>query len=306
MIDFKFLTYELDGPVLTLTLNRPDVKNAISPALERELHEALDEADRDEAVRVVILTGSGDAFSSGYDMLAVDEDQTKKEKTSRAALRTWWDFDTRHPEKMFHIMHLSKPVIAAVNGWCLAGAFWYAMSCDITIASDRAVFGNVEVRQISNSSVLFAALAGWKHAHRYTLTGDHFDAHEALRIGLLNEVVPHEALLSRCRSLAERIALVPPDSVRLNKAITTFGLEAMGLRNALNVTGLISSIAHASRDAPELADLYELRNSGNLREFIKQRDKPFMPEPFGPRSRPRDEAASDLESSRVKSDEADD
>src|SRR5262249_59462426 len=93
---------------------------------------------------------------------------------------------------------------------------------------DNSVFAQPEVRHVSNTTFLFAALAGWKAAHRYALTGDHFDAAEALRLGIVNEVVPAAELLSRTRALAERIAKVPEPSVRLNKAVTCYGLLAMG------------------------------------------------------------------------------
>ena len=184
-----------------------------------------------------------------------------------------------------HVMELSTPVIAAVNGWCLGGGFWYALCSDITIASEEATFGQPEVRGISSSSILFAVLAGWKNAHRYTLTGDHFDAPEALRIGVVNEVVPHDELLDRTYALARRIAMVPADSVRLNKAITTYGLEAMGLRNAHNVMAFLATIAHASGDSPEVRHLGEAYRQGGIRAFLAARDGPFQPEPGGPRSR---------------------
>jgi enoyl-CoA hydratase/carnithine racemase len=183
-------------------------------------------------------------------------------------------------------MRLEKPVIAAVNGWCLGGGMWYALCCDITIASERAVFGQPEVREIQNSTFLLAALAGWKVAHRYALTGDHFDAAEALRIGIVNEVVAPDELLSTAMALARRIALLPPDSVRINKAITTYGLEAMGLRVALDAASMLSVIAHASVDAADLDELYRIRESEGLRASLAYRDDPFLPEPGGPRSRP--------------------
>src|SRR5581483_5564182 len=202
-----------------------------------------------------------------------------------AFLREWWQGSMRNPRLMLHLWELSKPVIAAVNGWCIGGGLWYALACDITIASDRAVFGQPEVRQISNSSVLFAALVGWKHAHRYTLTGDHFDAAEALRIGVVNEVAPHEELMERAMALARRIALVPADSVRLNKAITVYGLEAMGIRNALNTNAFLSTLVQASNDGPDVEAQQRAQREGGFRAFLEARDGPFYPEPFGPRSK---------------------
>ena len=281
MGNYEFVLYEVDGPIATVTLNRPEQMNALSPDLERELHEALDEAVADSAVRAIILTGSGRAFSAGYDLGREREDLN----TRRDWLYRWVQTDWKHPQQMMHLMELPKPVIAAVNGWCLGGGFWYSLACDITIASADAAFGQPEVRMISNTSFLFPALVGWKVAHRYALTGDHFGADEALRIGAVNEVVPHDQLMTRAREMAGRPELVPTDSVRLNKALTTYGLQSMGLRNALNTGGFISTTVHTSTDADEVAELYATQRKDGLRAFLQQRDGPFQPEPGGPRSR---------------------
>ncbi len=290
MGDYEFLRYEQDGAVVTLTLNRPEALNALSPPLERELHEALDEASADDSARSIVLTGAGRAFSAGYDISASgapDSPRSQRIPSSRF-LRTHWDGAMRNPDMMVHIMELSKPVIAAVNGWCIGGGFWYSLACDITIASDQATFGQPEVRMTSNSTVLFALLAGWKEAHRYTLTGDHFDAQEALRIGVINEVVPHDQLMDRAMAMAHRLALVPPDSLRLNKAITTYGLEAMGLRTALNTNAFLSTLVEASNDGPDVEHLERAREERGFRGFMEARDGPFTPEPLGPRSKPRE------------------
>jgi enoyl-CoA hydratase/carnithine racemase len=289
MGSYEHVLYEVDAPVATITLNRPAQMNALSPQLEGEIHAALDEAAADASVRAIILTGSGPAFSSGYDIGGErpEYDRPAVER-HRDVLNRWVTTDWRHGSQMLHIMELSKPVIAAVNGWCLGGGFWYSLACDITIASEQATFGQPEVRMISNSSFLFPALVGWKNAHRYALTGDHFGPAEALRIGCVNEVVPHDQLMERANALARRLALVPPDSVRMNKQLTIQGLQAMGLRNGLTVGGLISSQVHSMTDAEDAEDLYTTRREEGLRAFLKKRDGPFIPEPGGPRSKPRE------------------
>ena len=282
MGDYEFILYETDDDkIATITLNRPNQMNAISPDLERELHEALDEAAADESVRTIILTGAGRAFSAGYDL---GRDRVPP-KTQSAALAQWMSTDMAHTDNVMHIMELDKPVIAAVNGWALGGGFWYTLACDITIASEQATFGQPEVRMVSNTSFLFPALVGWKVAARYALTGDHFGPEEAVRIGAINEVVPHDELMPRAREMAARLAMVPSDSVRLNKKLTTFGLQAMGLRNAIQTGGLVSILAHASTDAEEVADMYEVQRNEGLGAFLKMRDGKFIPEPGGPRSR---------------------
>jgi enoyl-CoA hydratase/carnithine racemase len=283
---FENLLWDQDEAVGVITLNRPDVMNAISQDLERELHEALNLAVADPSVRSIVLTGAGPAFSAGYD-LSGDEVMDQPTRASEA-LRRWWAIDMDTPNRHLAIMRLEKPVIAAVNGWCLGGGMWYALACDITIASDQAVFGQPEVRELQNSTFLVAALAGWKHAHRYALTGDHFDAAEAERIGIVNEVVPHDELMPKAMALAKRIALLPSESVMLNKAITTFGLEMMGLRSALDAASMLSVIAHASTDSPELDEMNEIRRTDGMRASLKHRDGKFIPEPGGPRSKPRE------------------
>ncbi len=285
MTDFQNILYEVSGPVLTITLNRPEVLNALSPDLEREFHEALEHAKTDAAVRCIIVTGAGRAFSAGYD-ISGDSSGRPRLPTS-AHLRRWWDSSMRNPDMMMNIMAHPKPIIAAVNGWCIGGGFWYSLACDITIASDQATFGQPEVRMTSNSTVLFSLLCGWKNAHRYALTGDHIDAAEALRIGAVNEVVPHDQLLERTRELALRLAKVPAESVRLNKAITIYGLDAMGLRAALNMNGVLSALVEASNDGPDVEHLAKAQAEGGFGAFLKARDEPFRPEPFGPRSQPR-------------------
>ncbi|HZQ35554.1 MAG TPA: enoyl-CoA hydratase/isomerase family protein, partial [Dehalococcoidia bacterium] len=284
MTSYEAIRYETSGPVATVTLNRPEALNAISPTLEAELHAALDVADADDAIRAVILTGAGRAFSAGYDMASRPGEARQgafdPAGLSHADYLKWWHLnDTRNVQKLLHLWHLTKPVIAAVNGYAMGGGFWYATACDITIASERAVFAQPEVRHVSNSTFLFAALCGWKVAHRYALTGDHIDAAEALRIGLVNEVTPHDELLPAARRLAERIALVPEPSVRLNKQVTAHGLLAAGISAGMMVNGPLSALAHSSH-GPERERLNDAQRIGGMRGFLDARDKPFFPEPF--------------------------
>jgi enoyl-CoA hydratase/carnithine racemase len=287
-MSYEHILYEKEGPVVLLTFNHPDALNAISPAMENELHAAFDEADTDSEARAIILTGAGRAFSAGAALTpSPDRPQSPLDPSGQVVgdyIKWWWDNDTKSVEKLMHIWHIGTPVIAAVNGWAMGVGFWYAMACDITIASERAVFAQPEVRHISNTTFLFAALAGWKAAHRYSLTGDHIDAQEALRIGIVNEVVPPDQLMPTARALAERIAKVPEPSVRLNKAITCYGLEAAGLRSGMALNGSLSTIAHAS-NLPVRDDLLATMESDGMRAFLEKRDGPFRPEPFGPKSK---------------------
>lgn len=289
---YQNILYELQEPVAIITLNRPETLNAISPALEAELHAALDEADQDDRVRVIILTGAGRAFSSGYDISgqpgASSEADVKgvHEEPLGLALKRWWRSSLANIQKLEHLAYLGKPVIAAVNGWCMGGGMWYSLICDITIASDQAVFAQPEVRMISNTTFLLAALCGWKVASRYALTGDHIDAPEALRVGIVNEVVPHDQLMEHAMKLARRIALVPEPSVRFAKAVTFMGLEAAGLRSGMVMNAAMSALVQPSW-LPERGELDKALEEGGMRAFLKLRDDKFRPEPFGPRAEPK-------------------
>src|SRR5713226_4583023 len=284
---YKSILYDKTGPVATITLNRPEALNAITPDMTAELHEALDAADADAEVRAIILTGAGRAFSAGYAIGPRPDGGSPLDARGVEVaefLKNWWTRDGDSTRRLLHLWQLSTPVIAAVHGWVMGGGFWYSLACDITLAADDSVFAQPEVRHISNTTFLFAALAGWKAAHRYGLTGDHFDAAEAERIGIVNEVVPGDQLMSRARELAERIAMVPEPSVRLNKAVTCFGFMAMGLGSAMLVNDPLSVLVHSSHNA-DRDKLFAAMGQGGLRAFLEARDGPFQPEPFGPKSK---------------------
>ena len=288
-MSYETILYETTGPVATITLNRPQSLNAISPQMTAELHTAIDAADADPAIRAIILTGAGRGFSAGYDIARRPDGRSSLDTAGVEVadfLKRWWTTDSNSVRHLLHLWQLGKPVIAAVHGWVMGGGFWYSLACDITIAADNAVFAQPEVRHISNTTFLFAALAGWKAAHRYSLTGDHFDAAEALRLGIINEVVPAAELMTKARALAERIANVPEPSVRLNKAITCHGMLAMGLGAGMLANIPLSALAHASFNS-DRGDLLAAMQQGGLRAFLDARDGKFIPEPFGPKSKPK-------------------
>ncbi len=290
MPDYEHILYEVQGTTCLVTLNRPETLNAITQPMERDLHAALDVADADDDVRVIIIQGAGRAFSSGYDIATFqDTDPVSMiAKGSSAAdhVSRWFYHDRNMLTNQTHILELSKPVIACVHGWCMGGGNWLSLTCDMTFCSADAVFAQPEVRQISNTSFLWVLMAGYKNALRYSLTGDHIDAQEAFRIGLVNEVFDdREAMMAEAFRLAERIAMVSPETVAANKYIATLGLEMMGLRNAITTNWLLSSVAHSSqRPDYNRREMEDAAAEGGMRGFLEVRDGPFRPEPFGPRS----------------------
>ncbi len=206
---------EADG-VATLTLNRPEKRNAISFELIDNVMGALEAAGKSEA-QVVIVTGAGKAFCSGMDLESL--------KTLSAAGRPVDDNlkDSQAMARLFRTIYdFPKPTIAAVNGPAIAGGTGIATACDFTLASSEAKFGYTEVRIGFIPAIVSSLLkrqVGEKHARDLLLTGRLFGAEEAYRMGLVNEVLEPEKLMARARELAAALMENSPTSVRLTKAL---------------------------------------------------------------------------------------
>lgn len=288
---YDTILYEKQRHGVLITWNRPETLNAISRQLEHELAEALVQAEADPEVRAIVMTGMGRAFSSGYDIGGERPEMVwpaglPEGESVAEMLNHWRTRSTTETAKLLQIWELSKPVIAAVNGWCVGGGSWYALACHMTYAAEDAVFAQPEVRMISNTNFFWTLNAGYKHALRYGLTGDHIDAQEALRIGIINDVVPRDELIDTCFHIVERIARVSPETIKLNMYVATKGLQMMGLRNALMLNDELSTQVQSSQREDFKRRLQEARQEGGMRAFLKARDDPFRPEPFGPRSQP--------------------
>jgi enoyl-CoA hydratase/carnithine racemase len=290
MTTYQTILYEKKRRGVLITLNRPDVLNALSDELLNELDQALAEAESDPEIRAVVITGSGRAFSAGEDISAPDSDTAWPygipEGTSlNATYNKFRDADRKDIlGRQLYRWQYPKPIIGAVSGWCLGAASWLALTCHVTIAADDAVFGQPQVRHGANTDFIWVALAGFKNALRYSLTGDHVDAREALRMGLVNQVVPKDQLLDTCFQFVERIALIPPETVKINLHISTLGLEMMGLRKAWTLNAELAAMARLTKREEFNKHLDEAKKKGGVKGFFEERDRPFQPEPFGPRA----------------------
>lgn len=212
---YSTLTFQTDGDVATIALTRPEKRNAISSQMISDLFGALDQAEASSA-RVVILTGSGKAFCAGMDL-----DELQKVATTHSLAKHLED--ARRIAKMFYRLYsFPKPVIAAVNGAAIAGGCGLATLADITLSVPEAKFGYTEVR-IGFVPALVAVFLrrqiGEKHARELLLTGNIIDAAEAMRIGLVNEVVANGDLMQRAREVAETILKCSPSSVMQTKQL---------------------------------------------------------------------------------------
>jgi methylglutaconyl-CoA hydratase len=215
-MNYKTLTLTLDSAVATITLNRPDKRNAVSYELIDDLIRALDEVSKSSA-RILILTGAGKAFCSGLDL---DDLKALIGRTSEQNLK-----DSRTMVSLFRSLYeFPKPTIAAVNGAAVAGGTGLALLCDFTLAVPEAKFGYTEVRIGFVPAIVSTFLlrqVGEKIARDLLLTGRIFDAAEALKMGLINEIVPAEKLLDRARELAALLAENSPLSLLHTKRLLT-------------------------------------------------------------------------------------
>ncbi|MCK8616697.1 enoyl-CoA hydratase/isomerase family protein [Gordonia sp. C13] len=225
------VTYAIEGSTALVTLDRPSAHNALTVKMVRELADIFDAAKTNDQVRAIVLTGAGNrAFSAGGDLGELIPRLTAGEL----------DILTPDPSKRF-FSDVFTPIIAAVNGICLAGGLEMLLGTDIRVASERSIFGLPEVKwgliPGGGTHVRLPQQVPWASAMHLLLTGDHIDAHEARRIGLINEVVPAEQVHTRAMELAERIGRNGPVAVRTAKeiAVRALGNETkFALELALN------------------------------------------------------------------------
>jgi methylglutaconyl-CoA hydratase len=213
-VAFKTLNLASDGVVASLTLNRPEKRNALSFEVLAEVMAGLDEVERDQA-QVLIITGARKAFCAGLDL---EELKGLLGKSHEENVR-----DSARMAQIFRrIYDFPKPTIAAVNGAAIAGGTGIATMCDFTLAVPDAEFGYTEVR-IGFVPAIVSSVLVWQVGHKIArdllMTGRRFDAAEAYRFGLVNEIVEPERLLDRARELAHQLAENSPSSVRLTKAL---------------------------------------------------------------------------------------
>lgn len=240
-----------EGPILWLTLNRPEARNAYSDEMAAALVQALTAADADGEVRVIVLSGAGDAFSAGGDLKAM-RDRTGMFAGAGAELRDRYHWGLQQVAKAFEACE--TPIVAAVNGPAIGAGLDLACMCDIRLASERAKFGEtfVSVGLVpgDGGAYFLTRAIGFARALEMALTARLIDAGEAHRIGLVSGVVPHEELASAARAVATSIARQAPVAVRLTKAAFYRGYQK-DLETALTMAAAFQGLAQRTDDHAE-------------------------------------------------------
>jgi methylglutaconyl-CoA hydratase len=244
-VSYKTILIDDSPPIRTITLNRPERRNAMTSEMQRELIEAFEETAAG-AWRVLILTGVGEAFCSGLDLAELQNMQNK----SSADHRT----DAERIARLFIALHdLPIPTIAAVHGPAIAGGTGLAMNCDFTLATPASKFGFTEVRIGFVPALVSAFLSlqvGEKRARDLLLSGRLFDAAEAHRLGLVNEVVAHSDLMTRVRTLAETLLANSPESLRATKRL-------LSVQNRAWLDAAVNAALEANAASRETSDFRE-------------------------------------------------
>ena len=267
---------ERRGPAAWITLNRPDKLNAMNGAVVRQLRERLHDVEKDEAVKVVVLTGAGRAFSAGYDISEEVEDRI-------AGAARWREVLAEDVDLALQLWSLSRPTIAAVRGWCLAGACELAMACDLIVATEDARCGEPEIRYGSGPvALLMPFILGQKKTNELLLTGDAMDAAEAYRCGLVNKVVADGELEGAVEDMVRKIAPTPLPVLKLTKLALVRAYEVMGLRSAVASNLDLSAILNAA-DTPEQREFDRIVAADGLRAALKWRDERYAEQLGGTR-----------------------
>ena len=283
MAEFENVLVDVEGPVATITLNRPEKLNALSEGLRSDLHSALAELNPGDSVRVIRIRGAGRAFCAGYD-ITPDDNDFQFVPSRRSGDQAWElgesmvAMNREHLrdsiERWLWIWSYRKPIIAQVHGWCLAGGNDLVGSCDMIFASESARFGHPAGRALGQPPTLgmWPVKIGMLKAKEMLFSGDTIDGREAERIGMVNRVYGEDELDAETMAYCQRIAQVPLDGLTVHKHSVNRWAELMGVRmSAIEGAEFNAIFAEAST----IAEFGKISRSKGLKAALEWRDDPF-------------------------------
>jgi enoyl-CoA hydratase len=277
-MDYETLLYATDGPVATITLNRPERLNTIVPPMPEEVEAAVARATRDAAVKVIVLRGAGRAFCAGYDFGGGFKHWGEALETDGR-----WDpgkdfVSATAPalsptQKLMSVWRCPKPVIAQVHGWCVGGGSDFALCADLVIASEDAVIGTPYSRMWgSYLSGMWLYRLGLSKAKEHALTGRPLSGREAADVELVNRAVPFAELESTVAALAADLARIPASQLAAMKLIVNQAYENMGLASTQTLGPILDGLM---RNTPEALRFIERAEHDGVRAAVTERDGPF-------------------------------
>jgi len=270
---YETLLVEQHDRVVRVTLNRPDRRNAISPAMRAELIDVVESCGQDSTAHVVIIRGSGKSFCAGYDISGGDADAAHADTAGQVSWPRRAVETIRLSRGWSRIWNAPIPVIAQIHGNCLAGGTDLALHCDIVICAEDATIGFPALRMGGTPPTsMWLYNMGPQWAKRLLLTGDTFTGRLAEQIGFALEAVPSDQLDAKVSALANRIAAVGRDIVAINKHVINVGMDLMGRATLQDIAAPLDSIAN---QAPEMAAFTARVREIGLSAAFKERDAPF-------------------------------
>ena len=283
MTSYENILVDIDGPVATITLNRPEKLNAISQALRDDLERALRELNPGDAVRVIRLKAAGRAFCAGYD-LSPERGALNWQPNQRTGDNAWQLGESRialdreglrqSVDRWLWMWSYRKPIIAQVHGWCLAGGGEMIGACDIVFAAQDARFGHPAGRALGIPPTLgmWPIKIGLLKTKELLFSGDTIDGVEAERLGMINRALPPDELDEQAMAYCQRIAQVPLDGLSVHKHSANRWFEIMGLRTAAAEGAEFDAIWH---EAPSIAEFADKARQEGLKAALEWRDDPF-------------------------------
>jgi enoyl-CoA hydratase len=266
--------YTVQEALASITLNRPERLNAINRQLTAGLEDAVQRANQDDAVRVIVLRGAGRAFCAGYDLQSAPQAEVAAQER-RGAWDPVADFRgmSQNVRAFMSLWYSAKPVIAQVHGWCVGGGTDLALCSDLIVMAEDAHIGYPPSRIWGTpTTCMWVYRLGLEHAKRIMLTGEALDGREAERIGLITKAVPADRLADEVEAFARKLATTPTNQLVMNKLLVNQAYENMGLRTTQMLGTFLDGIA---RHTPEGQAWRELAVREGFQEAVRQRDEPW-------------------------------
>jgi enoyl-CoA hydratase len=274
-MDFETLLYKTDGPIATITLNRPETLNTIVPPMPDELERAVETAVHDTAVKVIVLRGAGRSFCAGFDFGGGFHHWDEALTTDGR-----WDpgkdfqFAVQRPDapvpRFMSLWRSPKPVIAQVHGWCVGGGSDMALCADLVIASEDAQIGTPYARMWGcYLSGMWLYRLGLTKAKEHALTGRPLSGVRAAEVGLINRAVPFGELEATVRAEAELLASLPSSQLAAMKLIVNQAYENMGLASTQTLGPILDGLM---RNTPDAEEFVEVARSEGVGEAVRRRD----------------------------------
>lgn len=275
------LLYEKRDGKAYITFNRPDKRNALTYAAFDRMMACIADAEQDDDVRVVILTGAGGHFSAGHDLAEIGSEYgfDPSGKGRRPSQRARLNFDRRHLNQFRDLFYCSKPTIALVRGYCVGAGLHIVEACDLAIASDAARIGHPEQKAGLAGAAYMTAwnilAAGPKKARELLLLADMLKPEEAVQMGLVNKVVPDADLEAAGEDWADRIAKLPRDAIAFGKAATNLALDSLGMTSQFVHGYVVHALSTNIRYEEDEYNFMKKRRDEGVRSASHGREKRY-------------------------------